>query len=257
MVMDYHAHTNYSDGVPVWRMMRAVQNLSLDAIGFADHCNVSSRDPMIQHKKVAGFNLDETWERREVALEQMQKEFDTNILSGVEIDFHPDDMEEIRSFLENTDFDYVIGSVHFIEDVNVHVPRYFAEKSDEERRDAVDRYFDMLIQLIESELVDIAAHMDVIERNPSLRGIPTEEHYHKVADALEASSTVTEINAGRVLQDYGQTHPRPDFLNILRDRGIRFTRGSDAHTPQELKKRTVFLTDFFEENGMEPVELDV
>lgn len=257
MVVDYHTHTNYSDGVPIWKMMRAAEDLELDAIGFADHCNVSERSEMVRHKNVSGFNLDTTWERREIALEQMRQEFDTRILSGVEIDFHPDDVAEICAFLERTGFDYVIGSVHFIEDVNIHVPPYFAEKSRSGRRAAVDRYFDMLIQMIESELVDIAAHMDVIERNPELRDIATEEHYHRVADALESSETVPEINAGRVLQAYGKTHPHPDFFEILRERDARFTRGSDAHTPEELKKRTAFLTDFFEEKGMEPVELDI
>ena len=257
MVQDYHTHTNYSDGELMHRMVRAAEEHGLDAIGFADHCNVSNRPIMEQEKHVLGFNLDMTYKRRRDAMTTLREEFDIPILDAVEIDYHPEDEAQIREFFNEAGFDYTVGSVHFIDDVNIHRVQHFEQMNTAEREDAVDRYFEMLVSMIESELVDIAAHMDVIERNPALRGIADIKHYEAVAEALSSSSTVPEINGGRLLDDYGQPHPSEQFFEVLREHGIRFTFGTDSHTPDQLADSIPALEAVFDERDVEPVTLDL
>lgn len=62
----------------------------------------------------------------------------------------------------------------------------------------VDRYFDLVIDLIDSGLFDVAGHVDVTERKPHLRDYATETQYRAVPSAFSASRTVPELNAGRV-----------------------------------------------------------
>jgi hypothetical protein len=116
---------------------------------------------------------------------------------------------------------------------------------------------DDLLALIDSELFEIAAHPDLVERNTALRGLLTVDHYHEIASAFADSRTVPELNAGRFHDDYGAFHPAEDFVDVLLDRGVDFTVGSDAHTPERVRKNTASLSEAFAERGIEPVELDL
>lgn len=256
MLHDYHTHTNYSDGDLMHRMLAAAENSKLDAIGIADHCNVSDREIMKEKKHSLGFNLDMTYKRRRKAINRLKDDYDVTVFDAVEIDYHPADEDAIEAFMADAGFDYIVGSVHFIDDVNVHYIEHFEALSEQQRKDAVDQYFDMLVAMIESEIVDIAAHMDVFERNPALRGFATDQHYGAVADALADSKTVPEINAGRLLDEYGQPHPSDPFFEALMEYDIDFTFGTDSHTPEQLANRIPALQQVFEDRGVSPVTLD-
>ncbi|WP_228546084.1 PHP domain-containing protein [Halegenticoccus tardaugens] len=252
---DYHVHSTYSDGSFLVRMVRAAEEVGLDGVGFADHCNVSAREPMVEAKCRLGFNLDRTYERRRRAIEALRERADVRIFDAVEMDYDPADESEIRAFLDRADFDYAVGSVHFLDGVNVHSIPYFAEKSEAERRAHVDRYFEKLVALVDSELFEIAAHVDLVERNPALRGLATPEHYDRVGDAFERSSTVPEVNAGRILREYGEFHPAPPLLGALLDRGVSFTVGSDAHRPDDVRDRAPVIETLLAERDIEPARL--
>ncbi|MFC4543450.1 PHP domain-containing protein [Halosolutus amylolyticus] len=248
---DFHVHSNYSDGRPLPEMVAAAERAGLEAVGITDHCNVSNRSVPMRAKREHGFNLDLTYERRREALESLRAATDLAIYDGVELDYDPRDEPELESFLEQAGFDYAIGSVHELDGACIFDRSAFADRSESERRDLVDDYYRKIVSLLEFDAFDVLGHVDAIERTPELRGYATTEHYHRVADALVESSSVLEINAGRVGREYGSFHPEPSFLEILRDRNVRFVPGSDAHRPAELVDRVPLFADRFVEAGLE------
>lgn len=250
---DYHAHSNYSDGDFLGAMLAAAQRQGLDGIGFADHCNVSADPSQEQFAKEFGFNLDLTHERRRDAIESLRGRYDLAIFDAVEMDYRPADEADIADFLESATFDYAIGSVHTVEGHNLHDETYFGAKSREERRDVVETYVDRVVSMIDSELFAIAGHVDLPQRNEALRGLFSEDHYRRIASALEASRTVPELNAGRVTDDYGQFHPGPAFREILAEYDVQFTLGTDAHTPGSLRENAEELAAFVERWDVDPV----
>jgi len=252
-VHDYHVHSNYSDGAFLRRMVDAAASAGLDGVGIADHCNVFPSEDARRHRRALGFNLDLTYERRREAIEDVCERADVRVFDAVEMDYHPDHEGEIREFLDDTGFDYAVGSVHDLDGVNVHFAAHFADKSEEEHRALVDRYFEKLVALVDSELFAIAAHPDLVERNPHLRGFATDDHYERVADAFERSRTVPEINAGRLLDDYGEFHPAPELLDTLADRGVGVTVGTDSHEPDVIAPRVEAIEEELTERGLESV----
>ncbi|WP_435156867.1 PHP domain-containing protein [Haladaptatus sp. DFWS20] len=249
---DLHTHSNYSDGKFLFRMVRAAERAGLDGIGFTDHCNVSPRAGAKDARAARGFNLDRTYERRRRAIDQLREESEIAIYDAVEMDYDSRDEAEIRAFLSAADFDYTIGSVHDVMGTNVQVASAFEDKSTDECTTVVDRYFDQLVALIESELFDIAAHADLLERTPPLRGYATETHYYRVAEAFADSRTIPEINVGRTLSDE-ILHPGRTFIEILREHDVPFTIGSDSHRPDEVTARADILEDVLWEYDIEPV----
>jgi histidinol-phosphatase (PHP family) len=256
-VHDYHVHSNYSDGRFLPRMLAAAESAGLDGVGIADHCNVSERSPMPTFKRQYGFNLDITYERRREAIDSLRERYDLDVYDAVEMDYDPREEDAIRAFLDTAGFDYAIGSVHAVEGRNLHDERYFGEKSEAERDAVAERYVEKLLGLIESELFAIAAHPDLIERNPALRGRLSEDHYHDIAAAFADSRTVPELNAGRATEDYGAFHPSEDFLAVLREYDVGVTVGSDAHTPEAVGDQTAALSEAVENRGLDPVVLSV
>jgi len=255
-VYDYHAHTNYSDGAFLRWMVDAAADAGLDGIGFADHCNVSPEPGAERYKRALGFNLDLTYERRREAIEAVREDADVDVFDAVEMDYDPAHEAAIADFLAEADFDYAVGSVHDLDGANVHARSHFADKSESERRALVDRYFEKLTALVDSELFAIAAHPDLIERNPHLRGFATEDQYAAIADAFGESRTVPEINAGRLLDDYGEFHPAPTFLDRLVDAGARVTVGTDSHEPDAIAPRIREIEAELDRRGLDPVRLD-
>jgi histidinol-phosphatase (PHP family) len=257
MDRDYHVHSTYSDGRFLFQMVRAAAEAGLAGVGVADHCNVSDREEIAEQKHLLGFNLDETYERRREAIQRLREESKIEIYDGVEMDYHPEEEDAIRAFLDEADFQYTIGSVHYLDGVNVHVEPYFAEQTERDRQAAVDRYFDYLVALIDSELFDVAAHVDLVERNPALRDLATEADYRRVAEAFADSRTIPELNAGRALDEYGEFHPSPAFLDVLAEYGIPITVGSDAHQPEEIGERHPHIERYLDARGLEAVELSL
>ncbi|WP_436345934.1 PHP domain-containing protein [Natronorubrum sp. FCH18a] len=253
---DFHTHTTYSDGGFLEGMVEAAEAAGLEGIGLTDHCTVSAREKPSTVRTIYGFNLDLTYERRRRAIEALRDREDVSIeiYDGVEMDYDPRDEAEIRDFLEEAGFDYTIGSVHAVDGLNVQVPSNFAELSDVDRDEIVDGYFETLVSLIESELFDVAAHIDLIERTPALRGRATRAHYDPVARALADSRTVPEINAGRAIADMAIVHPSETFLDVLREYDVAVTIGSDSHRPSEIGDRAAFLEEYFETHDLEVVE---
>jgi histidinol-phosphatase (PHP family) len=254
---DYHVHSTYSDGSFLWSMVGAAEAAGLDGIGIADHCNVSPAAKQAGRKKAMGFNLDATYERRREGIATVTERLDPDltVYDAVEMDYEPDDEAAIREFLDEAGFDYAIGSVHYLDGVNVHFGGHFADKSERERRDLVDRYVEKLTALVESELFEIAAHPDLFERTEPLRGLATDDHYHELAEAFRTSRTVPELNAGRALDDYGEFHPAPRFAEVLLEHGVAFTVGTDSHEPGAIGPRVEALAERFERHGVEPVRI--
>jgi len=251
MDYDFHTHSTYSDGHLLKIMALRADKIGLEKLGVTDHCNVSERTEMKLQKKELGFNLDKTYKLRKEALKSINKEFDVEILDGVEMDFHPDDREEIISFLQKAEFQYSIGSVHRIENVNIQVEPYFTSFSKSRRRSIVEKYFEKQRQLIESEIFDIVSHIDLVERNKHLRGLSTREDHMKVIEALKNSKTIPEINAGRINRGLKEFHPTQQFLELFKNEEIPVTIGTDSHSPEEIEERNPQLREKIEKEGLE------
>jgi histidinol-phosphatase (PHP family) len=253
MEFDLHTHTTYSDGHFMQFMLKAARETGLQEIGFADHCNVSSREVSKQRKYRNGYNLDQTYRRRREAIKGLRKETDIKIYDAVEMDYEPEDEDEIKAFLEEAGFDYTLGSVHHLKDINIHQVDHFKDKTRKSQRKLVQKYLDKLEKMIEHEIFDIASHIDLYMRNPALQGYADREDYEKIAEAFKNSKTIPEINAGRALQGLEKLHPTQEFREILLEKGVELTVGTDSHSPQKLVDRNQHLDQRLKELDITPV----
>ncbi|MFC7070125.1 PHP domain-containing protein [Halobaculum lipolyticum] len=240
---DLHTHTRFSDGSPMAAMVSAAADAGCDGVGLTDHCVLVDDE----FGRRAQYDLVETYARRRERIDDLRGATDLRVFDAVELSYVPGTDDEIGSFLGRAGFDYAIGAVHFAGEYGYTSDASYADADDARIRAAVDAYYEALVALIDSELFDVVAHLDLPERRPVFRGVSTPAHYRAVADALADSRTVPEVNAGRVFESLGRVHPDPDLLDEFADRGVEFVLGTDAHTPEQVRRRVPYLREFVAE----------
>lgn len=246
---DLHTHTTYSDGYEWSEMALAAEEAGLEAIGFADHCPVVSDE----FGRREMYDFTETYPERRAEFEAATGN-GIRVLDAAEINYDPRREEALETFVDAASFDYTIGSVHYAGEYYITHPD-LADAPEKRRQDAVDTYVEWQVALIESELFDIVSHLDVVQRSPQLRGLMERSHYVRLADALATSSTVPELNAGRLDRSYGAIHPHPDWLDVFAERDITFVVGTDAHAPDQLPARLELLEAQIEEVPVDLIDV--
>jgi len=256
VTVDLHTHTSYSDGSGIPLMVEAAEAAGLDAVGFADHCNLSRawRDERLLWNR----NFDRTYSRRREAIAIADDRTDLTLYDAVEMDYEPEAEATIEAFLADAAFDYALGSVHYVAGKQVFPFESFADASDADRRAFVDDYYDAVVSLVESELFDVLAHADLVENHPALNGLTTAAHRDRVAAACANSRTVPEINAGRAGDrgEFDLFHPTEPFVRAFRDHGVRFVVGTDSHDPEDFADRVPRVERFLAETGIEPLPVE-
>ncbi|MEH7533908.1 histidinol phosphate phosphatase domain-containing protein [Bacillus toyonensis] len=169
----------------------------------------------------------ERWSKRGVTLKL-----------GIEADYFIGCEEELKELLALGDFDYVIGSVHFLNGWGFDNPdtkEYFEEH---DLHILYDTFFKTVESAVRSELFDIIAHLDNIKVfNYRLDENEQLSYYKKIARALVETNTATEINAGLYYRyPVREMCPSPLYLQVLAKHGVPITISSDAHYPNDLGK---------------------
>ncbi|WP_379152309.1 histidinol phosphate phosphatase domain-containing protein [Paenibacillus sp. sgz5001063] len=174
---------------------------------------------------------------------------------GIEADYFPGCELELSGILAEQPYDYVIGSVHFVDGWGFDNPatqKYF-EQFDLEALYA--RFFEIVGYAVTSRLFDIVAHLDNLK---AFNYRPDEElllpMYEQIADLLIAHDTATEINAGMVYRyPIKEMCPSPAFLAVLADKGVLLTTSTDAHFPEDLGGYTDLQLELLKQAGMREI----
>lgn len=232
-MLDCHFHSEHScDGdAPLTAMCQRALELGLSYICPTEHVDFDPQDVCY------GYYDDTTYSR---AVNVCRGRFDgrLTLLKGVEIDYQPCFEAQVRAFLTQHTFDFVVGSVHYVD--GLHVGKAPLQDYDP---DAVCRhYFAAVQQAAASGLFDVIGHLDLLKRyGVSHWGAFDAHRYAKEIDAvLQAAverGTGLEINTSGLRQAPAETFPGLETLRRYRELGGEtITLGSDAHRAADLGK---------------------
>ncbi|GGF87987.1 histidinol-phosphatase [Paenibacillus albidus] len=155
---------------------------------------------------------------------------------GIEADYFPGCEQELSRILTEQPYDYVIGSVHFVDGWGFDNPATQKQFEKFDLEVLYARFFEIVGGAIASRLFDIVAHLDNLKafnyRPDEQRLLPM---YEQIADLLVENDTATEINAGMVYRyPIREMCPSPAFLAVLAAKGVLLTTSTDAHFPDDL-----------------------
>jgi len=145
---------------------------------------------------------------------------------GLEVDYVPGREDETRELLAPYPWDYLLGSIHYIDGLGVDgEPRLLDAVGVQE---AWRRYFETLAAAARSGLFDSLSHPDLVK----IFGERVEAFdYAPVTEAIAESGVAVEVSTAGLRKPARELYPNPGFLAACRERGVPVTLGSDAHSP--------------------------
>jgi histidinol-phosphatase (PHP family) len=162
---------------------------------------------------------------------------ETDLKLGIEADFIPGREDRMRSLLEAREWDYVVGSVHFLGDGAVDYDKYDVWTSARSADHVWKTYFTYLGELAATGMFDILAHPDLVKHWGKERPWPEKDlrfYYDLAMEQIADSGIAVEVSTAGLRKPIGEIYPDVAFLEMVVDAGNPIALSSDAHTPEQL-----------------------
>jgi histidinol-phosphatase (PHP family) len=162
---------------------------------------------------------------------------ETDLRLGIEADFVPGREDQMANLLDAHEWDFVVGSVHFVGDESLDTEEFsiWARTTSAER--IWKRYFEMVGEAAKSGLFDILAHPDLVKVWGKDRPLPDGDlrrFYYPAMEAIADCDIAVEVSTAGYRKPVGEIYPAPAFLEMAIDAGKPLALSSDAHTPEHL-----------------------
>jgi histidinol-phosphatase (PHP family) len=184
----------------------------------------------------------------------------TPLRLGVECDFVPGAEGRTAAMLDARDFDYVVGSVHFVGEGDAAVDHdgfdvWAAPDADAE--EIWSRYFDHFNRCARSGLFDILAHPDLVkvwgtDRRPLPEG-DLRRFYEPAVEAIVEGGSAVELSTAGLRKPVGEPYPARAFAELVVEAGVPFALSSDAHLPEQIGFRYDDALAFLDDLGVEEI----
>lgn len=222
MILDYHIHVVAHGEYPYtveWleSYINQARLLSLDEIGFSDHDEFFHNIDLNAFAYVKKQNLD------------------LPIKLGLEMDYQPELEKNIKNTINLVDFDYIIGSVHYINGWAFDHPDYKHKFQGQDIDIIYQEYFDLLNKAVKSNLFDVVGHIDLIKKwgdRPIKNDVLA--YIKPVLENIKDANLVVELNSAGLRKEVREVYPQYEIIELMKRMDIPITLGSDAHHPEEV-----------------------
>jgi histidinol-phosphatase (PHP family) len=162
---------------------------------------------------------------------------ETDLRLGIEADFVPGREDRMASLLEAREWDFVVGSVHFLRDRSLDTEQYSVWEAGESAERVWRRYFETVAEAARSGLYDIMAHPDLVKvwgRSAPRPEGDLRRYYEPAVEAFAEAGVAVELSTAGWRKPVGEQYPALPFLEMVVDAGCPIALSSDAHRPDQL-----------------------
>jgi len=227
MIVDLHNHTtlcNHAQGTMTQYIDNAVDN-GVKYFGFSDHAPMDF-DP----KYRMSFKQMETYEKDVTEFKDKYKN-KIEILLGYEVDFLKGHMD---NRVLNAKVDYLIGSVHFIDEWGFDNPEFIGHYENQDIDIIWQKYFDAIEDMANSKLFDIVGHLDLIKVFKFMPNKSITDIAKKALLAIKKADMTLELNVAGFRKPVKEAYPSLELLKEVYRLEIPITFASDAHKPEQI-----------------------
>jgi histidinol-phosphatase (PHP family) len=234
-LVDYHVHHERC-GHAVDNMeayVRAALARGLGEMGFSDH-------------------LWEYWvprERRDPGLGMREEELDVYVAEAhalqqaypqirlrlaMEVDYIPGHEDEAARILARHDWDYLLGSVHFIGDWGFDQERQVGEYGRRDVDAVYTQYYELVGQAAETGLFDVMTHLDLPKKFGHRPRGDLAAVEQRLVQQLAKAGVAVEVNTSGLRKPVSEIYPALELLARCREAGVPVTLSSDSHGPADV-----------------------
>jgi histidinol-phosphatase (PHP family) len=229
MRIDLHNHTtlcNHATGTMEEYIKKAIE-LKIDTFGFSEHA------PMNNFEDGYRLTLDKK-AYYEKSVKELQEKYQDkiNILLGYEVDYIDDSYLLDEIVLANVD--YLIGSVHYLNDWGFDNPEFISEYKKRDINDVWRDYFQAVNNMAKSGKFDIVGHLDLIKVFNFLPTVDIKPIVLETLQSIKKNNMVLEINSAGFRKPVEEQYPSVDILQLASELNIPITFSSDAHSVDQV-----------------------
>ena len=153
------------------------------------------------------------------------------LLLGIEVGMQLKCVTEIKEIIKKNNFDFVLGSIHMVEGIDIYHQEYYQQSKEE----AYNKYFKAMTDCIKAfEDIDSLGHIDYIARyavyeEKEMYYEIFQEAYDKLLKTLAQADKALEINTRRLTDPRAIAVLLPVYKRFKQLGGKYVTIGSDAH----------------------------
>lgn len=220
-MFDTHVHTKISTDseMEIEEAIKSAQNKNISLI-ITEHMDLK-----FPEEGLFCFDVDDYFKK-------YSKYRGDNLLLGIEIGIKDDCIEESKKVINKGPFDYVIGSVHLIDNLDVYYETYYKGKS---KQEAYEKYLTTMLRGIQKyDFIDSMGHIDYICRYA--RYDDKELYYKEFSDIIDEilktlvdKDKCMELNTRRLSDENAAKNIISIYKRFRELGGKCVTVGSDAH----------------------------
>jgi len=161
----------------------------------------------------------------------------TTLKLGIEADFVPGREDRMANLLDARDWDYVIGSVHFLTDEAIDMSGDWDVWRSADPDKVWSRYFDLLGEAARTGMYDVLAHPDLVKVWGAERPLPDGDlrrFYDRAMEGIAESDVAIEVSTAGLRKPVEEIYPARAFLEMCVEAGRPVSLSSDAHRPEHL-----------------------
>lgn len=179
--------------------------------------------------------VEELKKQRELLHESGSK---MQLIIGIEADWLNNREEELIDLCQ--DFEYVIGSVHMIDEWAFD-SKYNRDRFHELGADYVwKRYFEVWLDMARSNApITTFGHPDLPKKFGDFPSFDPRDYYAEMAHMAAKKGRMIEVNTSGLRFPVHELYPSVDMLKAFCAAGVDCTVGCDAHRPDDIGKNIV------------------
>jgi histidinol-phosphatase (PHP family) len=242
LLTDYHLHlrTDERENTPerfftpgnVERYREAAEARGITELGVAEHIyRFTAALEIWQHPFWREYTHDDIDDYCGFVREE------TDLRLGIEMDFIPGREDRIANVLDGREWDYVVGSVHFLRDHSLDTEDYSIWGAGESAEKIWRRYFETVAESARSGLYDIIGHPDLVKVWGKVAPRPDGDlrrYYEPAVEAFLDGDVAVELSTAGWRKPVAEQYPSVPFLEMLVDAGCPIALSSDAHQPDQV-----------------------
>jgi histidinol-phosphatase (PHP family) len=231
------------------RYVEGAIEAGLAELGFSDHLFMYWLPPDRRDPELTMAEWEHDFYIQDVERCRRRYGRDITIRLATEADFIPGHERELERILRAYDWDYVIGSVHFIDGWGFDDARYLAGFAEWDIDALYARYFDLVGASADTGLFDTIGHSDLVKKFGHRPRRDQRPAYAQLAERLARAGVCVEVNTGGLRKPVGEIYPHRGLLRAYRAAGVAVTVGSDAHAPDEVAADFASATELMRAAG--------
>lgn len=228
--------------------LEAAVDARFRAYGVTEHAPRYEERHLYTSERAKGYTpdrLERDFEAYAAESRLLQREFSDRlrVLRGFESEVVPSAtyVDRMRSLRERHGFDYLVGSVHHVNEISIDesaaVYREAAESCGGFEALAV-AYYGAVERMIEDLRPEVVAHLDLLKLHaPADVDLATpriRRAADRTLDAARARRCLLDVNTAAWRKGLAEPYPAPWLVAIARAKGIPFCFGDDSHGPDQV-----------------------